>query len=66
MSRCRYYLDDGQEAICLGCRTKFEALEAENVRLKRDLALMRQERYKQRDRLKVEIVRKMGKPQRKR
>jgi hypothetical protein len=61
MPRCRYCLDDGQEVICLGCRTKFEALEAENIRLRKQLAFIRQERYKQQDRLKVEIVRKMRK-----
>lgn len=39
---CRYCRDDAREAICLGCRTKFEILEAENVRLKRDVAYLRQ------------------------
>lgn len=61
MSKCRYCLDDANEAICLGCRSKFEALEAENVRLKKDLIYLRQLTAVHRTETKTDIARKMRK-----
>lgn len=61
MSKCRYCLDDANEAICLGCRAKFEAIEAENVRLKKDLAYMRQLAAAHRAETRLDIKQKMTK-----
>lgn len=61
MPKCRYCPDDANEAICLGCRSKFEALEAENVRLKKDLIYLRQLTAVHRAETKTAIARKMRK-----
>lgn len=61
MLKCRYCPDDANEAICLGCRSKFEALEAENVRLKKDIAYLRQLAAVHRGEARVNIARKMRK-----
>lgn len=61
MPKCRYCPDDANEAICLGCRSKFEALEAENVRLKKDLSYLRQLAAQHRMETKTDIARKMRK-----
>lgn len=54
---CRYCLQDAREAICLACRSKFEALARENAYLKRQIAFLRAQsavRYRER---KAEISR---------
>lgn len=61
MPRCRYCLDDANEAICLGCRAKFEALEVENVRLKKDIAYLRQLAAVHRGETRLDVQRKMKK-----
>lgn len=42
MPKCCYCPEEGTQCICLDCRSKFENLEAENVRLKKDVAYLRQ------------------------
>jgi hypothetical protein len=61
VAKCRYCPEEGLEAICLSCRTKFENLEAENARLRKDVAYLRQLAAGQRAETRREIHRKMRK-----
>jgi hypothetical protein len=58
---CRYCPEDANEAICIGCRSKFEALEAENVRLKKDIDYLRNLAAAHRHETRADIARKMRK-----
>lgn len=61
MLKCRYCLDDANEGLCIGCRSKFEAIEAENIRLKKDIAYLRQLAAVHRGEVRTDIARKMNK-----
>jgi hypothetical protein len=63
MPKCLYCPEEGTQCICLACRTKLERLEAENVRLKKDIAYLRSLNARTRAETRASIHRKMkGKP----
>ncbi len=61
MPKCLYCPEEGTQCICLACRTKLESLEAENVRLKKDMAYLRNLAAQHRAETRATIVRKMKK-----
>lgn len=65
MAKCRYCPEEGLESICMGCRTKFESLEAENIRLKKDLAYLRSLAAQHRAETRKNVQVGMSRPRRK-
>ena len=61
MPKCIYCPEEGTQCICLACRTKFETLEAENIRLKKDINYLRQLAAQHRAETRVALQRQMGK-----
>lgn len=65
MAKCRYCPEEGLESICLSCRTRFETLEAENIRLKKDVAYLRQLAAQERAQTRKKVQIGMSRPRRK-
>lgn len=61
MPKCVYCPEEGTQCICLACRTKLEGLEAENIRLKKDIAYLRQLAAQHRAETRVKVQRSMRK-----